>query len=115
MGFNTTVVVLNDALEFIREDKEFGENLVRAILTMPMSERPIHVPAGSHANAASVIESHHADMLEIISVGGNTGHSIGYGGGYRTSDLEILRVLASKMGYRLVKKTLPQAEGLPDL
>jgi len=38
MGYNTTVVVMNDALGSIEKDPEFGKNLVRAVL------RAVHSP-----------------------------------------------------------------------
>lgn len=72
MGFNTTVVILNDALHDIASDPEFGKNLAAAI-TSSFPSKPQWVHAGSHGNAAYVVESHHADHQVLIEVGGNVG------------------------------------------
>lgn len=80
MGYNTTVVVLNDALSSIENDPEFGKKLVAAIRKCSYyvsPERPIDVSAGSHVNAAHVVETHHADATSIVCVGGNLGKLIG--------------------------------------
>lgn len=76
MGYNTTVVVLNDALSEIEQDPDFGKKLVRAIMQAGRG-KPVDVSARGthciHANAATVIESHHADYDVLVKVGGNTG------------------------------------------
>jgi len=109
MGYNTTVVVLNDALQQIEEDKDFGKNLVAAIkqLRIGGGGDPITVGAGNHANPVVVIETHHADSLNAILVGGNTAQDLGYVGGYRldpktTEGKEaLLRSLAFSFGYNI--------------
>lgn len=77
MGFNTTVVILNDALSEIREDAEFGRKLADAIQNMRPNSAPINVSANGlrigHCNAAQVIETHHADHDVTVIVGANTG------------------------------------------
>jgi hypothetical protein len=111
MGFNTTVVVLNDALHQIAEDPKFGETLADAISGLSLhhandGRRP-HVGAGFHANAATVIETHHADGLVAVAVGGNYGINLGYVGGYRTDPdtpdgkIAILKNLASNFGLKI--------------
>jgi len=79
MGYNTTVVVMNDALSFIEKDPEFDKNLARAIMEAQRG-KPVDVAArhanGIHCNAATVIESHHASHDEWVKVGGNTGSVI---------------------------------------
>lgn len=74
MGFNTTVVILNDALHEIEADPEFGKKLGAAI--RELSPTPIWVAAGHHGNAAVVVESHHADHLVVVEVGLNMGKVI---------------------------------------
>lgn len=76
MGFNTTVVVLNDALDEIERDPKFGKNLVQAILECGCTGKPVNVSSMNHGNAAKVIESHHADYDVLIKVGGNRGEVI---------------------------------------
>ena len=117
MGYNTTVIVLNDALNDIRGDPEFGAKLVAAIMATPLrSHRLIDasagrhladVSAGCHMNAASVIESHHADGIAIVAVGGNHATVIGHSRGTHHTEedrLNIVTELADQLGYTLRKK-----------
>jgi len=74
MGFNTTVVVMNDALEAIDRDPEFGKNLGQAVRrAVSRKECPVRVASMGHSTAALVIETHHADENVLVSVGGNRG------------------------------------------
>ena len=123
MGFNTTIVVYNDALHAIENDPEFGKNLVRAIrnLNMPNpSSTDLSPPAGNHCNAAMVIEDHHADHQRAVLVGGNRGQVMGYAGNYRLDmDSEedkktILTNLADSMGYNIKLRKRPKRAGEKD-
>lgn len=109
MGFNTTVVVLNDALHLIEKDQNFGKNLVAAIGKLQAGRPYPDVSIGHHCNAATVIETHHADCDAIIAVGGNCGHVLGYAVGVVSNGdsgkVEILKQLAEQLGYRLVRKS----------
>tara|TARA_Y100000310_G_scaffold317661_1_gene370764 strand:+ start:967 stop:1395 length:429 start_codon:yes stop_codon:yes gene_type:complete len=114
MGFNTTVVVLNDALHQIQEDPEFGKRLHKSIgeLGGGSNVRNVDVPAihgnSVHCNAATVIETHHVDETTIIAVGGNMGKQIGNVFCSANADpLEIVKQLADQLGYTLHKKRIP--------
>lgn len=73
MGFNTTVVILNDALHEIAKDPEFGRKLSDAVLrAISRQDCPVRFHAGC-SDAGSVIETHHADQDVLVSVGWNTG------------------------------------------
>jgi excisionase family DNA binding protein len=77
MGWNTTVVVMNDALEDIARDPDFGQKLKMACLrAVAKSKCPVDVSAMGYINAATVIETHHADYNVLVCVGGNTGEVI---------------------------------------
>lgn len=76
MGWNTTVVVLNDALDQIEKDPLFGKKLAQAIRDLHDPKGWRDVSAGNHCNAAEVIETHHADYNVLVSIGGNTGKII---------------------------------------
>jgi len=111
MGYNTTVVVHNDALNAIENDKDFGKNLARAIIHLDITrDRIIDVPAGNYCNAVEIIESHHADNLEAVVVGANAGWKLGYAGHWSINahtdegKVQILKNLAEQMGYTLRKK-----------
>ena len=116
MGFNTTVVVMNDALTAIENDPKFGKSLVQAILKLQRGKQ-VDVPAysynedgearGVHCNAATAIESHHADGNAIVAVGGNCATVLGmtWGLHHREEDkIDMLKQLASECGYNLRKK-----------
>lgn len=100
MGFNSTVVVLNDALHEIRNDPEFGKNLYDAVMGLSLrpDQRSRDIPAGYHVNAASAIETHHADQMHAILVGGNCGTDMGYAGGYRVKWPDDARSILNNVG-----------------
>ncbi len=105
MGFNTTVVVMNDALQDIQDDPDFGKKLVAAISKRIICDKPIGVSAGCHSNAATVIELHHADIQTIVAIGRNYGREIGYVSGWITPTTEnVLKELARNLGYVIFKK-----------
>lgn len=116
MGYNTTVVVMNDSLHDIEKDPEFGKNLAQAIKSESIRHyRPgsQYVRALGSANAAEVIESHHADGQVAVVVGGNCGEVLGYAGTCRNGNeyvkdeterkTQYLKRLAHELGFRLVK------------
>lgn len=67
-AFDTTVLVLNDALADIRDDPEFGKKLYNAVLKASIGEKT-DVSAGCYINAATVIETHHADGVAVVAMG----------------------------------------------
>lgn len=108
MGLNSTLIILNDGLHQISEDKDFGQKVADAIQKVRHG-KPEVISSGSHANVAYVVETHHADYTSIVAVGGNHATQIGttHGTTHHHKDetqIEILKQLAEKMGYRLVKK-----------
>ena len=112
MGYNTSVIVLNDALHDIENDPEFGKNLAQAVLRSSLHQTghrmDLDIRAGCHCNAAAVIETHHADQTALIAVGGNYGNCLGTTWGYshheKEQQLEVLRRIADQFGYSLRKK-----------
>lgn len=106
MGYNTTVVVMNDALRAIESDEKFGESLARACGSLAAMEgERVDVASQGHINAATVLETHHADQLVPILVGGNTGYVIEGRLHYRDYSAEsLLRMLAARLGYKLVRR-----------
>lgn len=111
MGWNTTVVVLNDALDQIKNDPEFGKKLAAAVskLSLPAgTHRPaygVDISAGYHGNAATAIETHHADITKVVLVGGNIGEDLGsvWLYGEEPKELRLARAMAEKHGYHLRK------------
>ena len=111
MGFNTTVMILNDHIDFIENDPQFGRRLADAMRRMWVEEKPLDIGVGK------VIETHHADGLAAVVVGGNTGRLLGYAGGCGAIRFEgddvfsILSALAEQHGYVLKKRRVAQKVG----
>ncbi len=112
MGMNTSVIVLNDALDSIENDPEFGKKIGNAIRECRHHNRyradhGVDISCGSHCNAATVVETHHADETTLLAFGGNCVSNLGGVYGYRHNAEEIqvalLKMLAEKLGYRVVK------------
>jgi hypothetical protein len=112
MGFNTTVVVMNDALGDIENDPEFGKRLASAIHSVGSQKVDVsaHHSNGRSisGNAATVIETHHCGDTALVAVGGNHGTVIAWAGDvphHKTEgQLKLLQALAEKLGYHLVEK-----------
>lgn len=112
MGWNTTVVVYNDALDQIKTDPHFGSRLANAISSLQIrqhaGESTVNVEAGNHSNAAMVVESHHADSCAVVTVAGNLGiHQLTtHGWDHHTPEgtERVLRAWADKLGFDLVKR-----------
>lgn len=83
MGYNTTVVVINDALDYIAEDPLFGKRLAEAIKAAghggAVDVAAHNTRGGIHCNAAIVIETHHANLDVRVRVGGNYGKVVAEG------------------------------------
>ena len=118
MGYNSTIVVMNDALHAIGEDPEFGKKLEQAILSSHRVDHPdvsaVSKGGGIHVNAATVIGCEHADVTQVIAVGWNSGkvldHThINYHDDSMTTDEKVLRSLADKLGFSLRKKPAKKA------
>ena len=73
MGFNSTVLILNDNLHEIENDPEFGKKLARAIREHNTGHNEPHV-----TGQTTVLAVEHADTMQILAVGGNCGRVIGY-------------------------------------
>lgn len=106
MGYNSTLVVLNDGLDFIKDDKDIGAKIRSAVLKLSVSNGPVDIDAGSHVNAMTAIESHHADGLVPVLVGGNYGQVVKNVWIPYISDhaeMYLLKELAHKLGYNVSK------------
>ncbi|MFL5303054.1 MAG: hypothetical protein ACJ79R_22210 [Anaeromyxobacteraceae bacterium] len=108
MGFNSTVVVLNDCLGAIEKDRAFGRNLADAIRRMHLRPgAPAEVCADNCVNAAAVVEQHHCDGRVVVMVGGNTGWSLSSDREWTADDVTVLRNVAERHGYTLTRKRKP--------
>lgn len=106
MGYNSVLLVLNDTLHEIKNDKEFGRKVNDAVLQLGRGKQ-VDIPSGCCANAATAISCEHADVTQVIAVGGNYASPLGMlWGSHHTpeSKLNLLRNLADEFGYTLRKK-----------
>ena len=126
MGWNTAIMILNDQLNSIERDTEFGAKLADAVAHDHMS-KPFEPT--EFAYQSQVLAQQHADTTSVVAVGGNTGFMLDITwGGYYNSDLRdrgdehprgatmaleqrdgwdrlaLLKQLADQMGYTLRKK-----------
>lgn len=68
MGYNTTVLILNDGLgEIERHPEQFVERLASQIHRMESGD----VPVGNHANPVHVMSTAHADVPRLYYTHGN--------------------------------------------
>lgn len=89
MGFNTTVLILNDAFgeiekhpeEFVEKLKPYvngaGSDLRRERREHEVGHGDVTFAVGNHGNAAAVIDVQHADATQVIMVGGNSATLLG--------------------------------------
>lgn len=105
MGFNSTLIVLNDALHTIEKDEEFGKNVAQAIHEQYGRRKEyVDIASNGHMNAASVLGSHHADEKHLFAIGGNTGWDFGRMGNWKSPEEDLLRAWANKLGFDIHKK-----------
>ena len=103
MGFNTTLVVLDDYLFDIEKDPNFGKKLRDAI------SRCFCGLSHDVDYGVKIAAIHHADETVLVAVGGNCATEITATRnipfhGSEDGQLELLKVFADKMGYKLQKK-----------
>lgn len=108
MGFNSVLVVMNDALHQIADDAQFGKKVSDAIKNHSRGGRT-DISSGGHVNAASVVSCEHADTTVVAAIGGNHATLLLHkhnGGLHLTEDdqIQLLKSLADKYGYSLRKK-----------
>jgi hypothetical protein len=80
MGYNTTVIVMNDAIGQLTDREvgaDFAKKLHDACLAVVMRERPVNVRLGRYLNGAQVITMRHADEIVLLACGGNTATEVG--------------------------------------
>jgi len=71
MGYNTAIVICNDALNEIKKDVTFGKKLVSAIQDQYSEQKPL-----SFDHSATVVGQEHMDVHFTVLIGDNTGKII---------------------------------------
>lgn len=106
MGWNTGVLILNDAAHLMKADPpQFVENLERAMSEFHRRHGSVDFAIGNHVNGGTVFHQSHADNVGVYAIGGNTTSKFleVYNGG-DTNPPKLLKELAEQFGFRLVKK-----------
>lgn len=103
------MMLCNDSLHEIKDDKEFGRKVYDAVSRVRNTTH-VDISSGCHVNAATVIGCEHADCTQIVAVGGNYGKvlkRIWYKNYYKPEDeIALIKQLADEYGFRLVKKSI---------
>lgn len=103
MGYNTGIMILNDAWGDIENNLEEWWNNLNQIHNTPCDKGYVSFSAGCHGNASSLFHNSHADYTGVYCIGGNFVSKLGdfYGSDHRDS-LKVLRQLAANLGYTLI-------------
>jgi len=115
MGFQSTLLVRNDCLDAIKDDKDFGQKIHDAV-TQGWGHMPVTISSGHCMNASELIESHHADGRVVLVAGGSMITRLGYKGTYPTDAQNIkqlktlLNNVLTEYGLKVVKA--PKKSGL---
>lgn len=109
MGFNSSLYISNDSLHEIENDPNFGAKVAQAIQKHYSSGKPVEIDTENRSRVACVMSCSHSTETTILAVGGN--HSTvlatipNEGKHSKEEDqVELLKQLASQLGYKLVKK-----------
>ena len=106
MGFNTVVMVLNDAADGLKDNPEVGTDILDAMMESQRGEA-VTFPIKNYCNGGMILPSQHADTVQVVAVGGNYMTPIAnlYGAWRDMGNPEqLLRRLADQLGYRIVRK-----------
>lgn len=110
MGFNSTLVICNDAFGAIDRDPAGWWLETKRHLVDAMGPEPVEYGYGNHANGFWAVSNHHANSVALVAVGGNYPTVFfrehwGVRGHHNEEDkLELLRRAAGQLGYQLTKK-----------
>lgn len=131
MGYNSVIFICNDSIDQIDKNLEAWWTKTKSALSMVFPDGTLGRNAewaaksaigfgsstdladygiGNHANGCQAVYCAHADYTALIAVGGNYATVLGqFYTGYKHHDhdsqVKLLRALADKLGYRLIKKT----------
>lgn len=105
MGFNSTIMILNDNLHRIKDDPDFGKKVYDAVCGFGHEDSTFDYQC-------KVLGVHHADNEMVFVVGGNTGQEVGYGAHWserldmrkEEDKVQLLKNMADRLGYSLRKK-----------
>ena len=104
MGFNSTVLILNDRIHEIENDQDFGKKVAEGIREFGYVDKYSKTYI---TGQTEVLSCQHASDMAVIAVGGNCGTKIdtlfGLTHHKEADKLKIVQQMAENLGYRLVK------------
>ena len=105
MGFNTSLLVMNDGLDQLAKDPLAGAKIANLVSEMSFRpERVQYTGIGNHANLVQGIACTHADDTQLLAVGQNLGrHVNGYRFAPETQDLDLMAAFLRDHGYKVSK------------
>ena len=116
MGFQTGVMILNDAIGNLSDQKvaqDFCQDLLRGINLFGMDgQKKLVLRIGNHGNGATIFHEAHADTVGVYAIGKNytstlATHVFGlkdHAIHTPEAHLAMIRQIADALGYRLVSK-----------
>lgn len=105
MGFNTSLMILNDHLHMLENEQNLGKKIISAVQKLSVQDGPVCIASGF-----SAIETHHADVHKLLCCGSNMLTDLNVATVHRSyveyHDLKLglLKQFASEMGFDLRKK-----------
>jgi len=122
MGYNKVVFLCNDAERQVTDDpagwwdscrNAFYRLMRKDCNTKTYVQEPETFGHGSYCNYWQAVWNEHADVVAVILAGGNHATVLGSctnGGQHHDeeSQLEVLRHVLDRMGYRISKKAAPK-------
>lgn len=104
MGLNTTIVLMNDCLDNIKNDSDIGYKIWYAV--SKHHSKIIEIDSGGACGALKIISSNHNSSFVPVLVGGNTGMVVDINISLTSENykLDLLKSLADKLGYKISKK-----------
>jgi hypothetical protein len=101
-------MICNDGLSEFERDPDAGKKLAQGVTCAGRREDK-SVAIGNHCNPVSILPSQHADVDQLVLVGGNTirsVHSFYRAVGYGQDSLAeaVFAALADHLGYNVSKK-----------
>ena len=106
MGYNSAIMICNDAMDQIDKDPVgWWQEAKRAIVSLRQKDNDGTFGFGN-SNGFQAICCQHTDVTTIVAIGGNDATILSQTyGGEGMAEQELLTKLAEKHGYKLVKNT----------
>lgn len=105
MGYYTTIIILNDYLNNIRDDKEFGEKLRAACLESVANDRGTMISCPGVPVVGRAFTSYDTRNVQLLLLSDHNCKLLALDKETNTDlELSMLKQAANKLGYKLVKR-----------